>query len=103
MRRRVPVELQEQEQRELARFLTAVQRARYFALQEELRRGMQDLQQRHGISYLFISHDLAVVRHLCDEVAVLREGLIVEHGPTGFLFRDPQHPYTRALLDAVPA
>ncbi len=64
---------------------------------------MQDLQQRHGITYLFISHDLAVVRHLCDEVAVLREGLIVEHGPTSFLFRDPQHPYTRALLDAVPA
>jgi len=63
---------------------------------------MQDLQQRHGITYLFISHDLAVVRHLCDEVAVLREGRIVEHGPTGVLFGNPQHAYTRALLDAVP-
>lgn len=64
---------------------------------------MQDLQQRHGITCLFISHDLAVVHHLCDEVAVLREGRVVEQGPTGVLFRDPRHPYTRALLDAVPA
>ncbi len=63
---------------------------------------MQDLQDRHGITYLFISHDLAVVRHLCDEVAVLQAGRIVEQGPAGPLLRDPQHPYTRALLDAVP-
>ncbi len=63
---------------------------------------MRDLQARHGITYLFISHDLAVVRHLCDEVAVLQAGRIVEHGPADALFARPQHPYTRALLDAVP-
>jgi peptide/nickel transport system ATP-binding protein len=51
---------------------------------------------------MLISHDLAVVQHLCDDVAVLREGVIVEQGPPGQLFRDAKHPYTRALLEAVP-
>ncbi|RZL55117.1 MAG: ATP-binding cassette domain-containing protein [Variovorax sp.] len=63
---------------------------------------MQDLQQQLGISYLLISHDLAVVNHLCDDVAVVLKGKIVEQGPPGRLFRDAQHPYTRSLLDAVP-
>ena len=63
---------------------------------------MQDLQARFGVTYMLISHDLAVVQHLCDDVCVLREGVIVEQGPPGRLFRDAQHPYTRALLDAVP-
>ena len=63
---------------------------------------MQDLQAQFGITYMLISHDLAVVHHLCDEVAVLRQGLIVEQGPPEQLFRDAQHPYTRALLEAVP-
>jgi ABC-type glutathione transport system ATPase component len=63
---------------------------------------MQDLQAQFGITYMLISHDLAVVHHLCDEVAVLREGLIVEQGPPERLFRDAQHPYTRALLESVP-
>jgi peptide/nickel transport system ATP-binding protein len=63
---------------------------------------MQDLQARFGVTYLLISHDLAVVQHLCDDVCVLREGVIVEQGPPERLFRDAQHPYTRALLEAVP-
>ncbi|MEY2619607.1 MAG: hypothetical protein RL522_2609 [Pseudomonadota bacterium] len=63
---------------------------------------MQDLQAQFGVTYLLISHDLAVVHHLCDEVAVLWQGRIVEQGPPERLFRDPQHPYTRTLLDAVP-
>ena len=63
---------------------------------------MQDLQARHGVTYLLISHDLAVVHHLCEEVAVLWQGRIVEQGPPERLFRAPQHPYTRTLLDAVP-
>jgi ABC-type glutathione transport system ATPase component len=63
---------------------------------------MQDLQAQFGITYMLISHDLAVVQHLCDDVAVLREGSIVEQGPPERLFRDAQHPYTRALLEAVP-
>ncbi len=63
---------------------------------------MQDLQQQFGISYLLISHDLAVVNHLCDQVCVVWKGQIVEQGPPGELFRDARHPYTRTLLDAVP-
>ncbi len=63
---------------------------------------MQDLQQREGISFLLISHDLAVVNHLCDDVVVLLEGKIVEAGPPERLFRDARHPYTRRLLAAVP-
>ena len=63
---------------------------------------MQDLQAQFGVTYMLISHDLAVVQHLCDDVCVLREGVIVEQGPPERLFRDAQHPYTRALLDAVP-
>jgi len=63
---------------------------------------MQDLRAEFGITYMLISHDLAVVQHLCDDVAVLREGEIVEQGPPERLFRDAKHPYTRALLEAVP-
>jgi len=63
---------------------------------------MQDLQAAFGITYMLISHDLAVVHHLCDDVAVLWQGRIVEQGPPEQLFRAAQHPYTRTLLEAVP-
>ena len=63
---------------------------------------MQDLQAQFGITYMLISHDLAVVHHLCDDVAVLWQGRIVEQGPPERLFESPEHPYTRALLEAVP-
>ncbi len=63
---------------------------------------MQDLQQQFGVTYLLISHDLAVVDHLCDEVAVIFQGRIVEQGSPQTLFQAAAHPYTRALLDAVP-
>ena len=63
---------------------------------------MQDLQQQFGVTYLLISHDLAVVNHLCDEVAVIFQGRIVEQGSPHALFTAAAHPYTRALLDAVP-
>jgi ABC-type oligopeptide transport system ATPase subunit len=63
---------------------------------------LQDLQSQFGVTYMLISHDLAVVQHLCDDVAVLWQGRIVEQGPPERLFRAAQHPYTQALLDAVP-
>src|ERR1700722_18414523 len=63
---------------------------------------LQDLQGRLGLTLLLISHNLAVVRHLCDRVAVMYLGRIVEVAPTEQLFRDPRHPYTRGLLAAIP-
>ena len=63
---------------------------------------MQDLQTRMGVTYLFISHDLAVVDHLCDDVMVMQHGRVVEHGPPEQVFQRPQHAYTRQLLAALP-
>ena len=61
-----------------------------------------DLQDRRGIGYLLIYHDLNVVGYLCSEVAVMYRGHIVEYAPTGELFENPQHPYTLSLLSAIP-
>ena len=63
---------------------------------------MLDLRERHQLTYLFISHDLSIVRHMTENVAVMFAGRIVEQGPTQDLFEDPSHPYTRDLLQAVP-
>ena len=63
---------------------------------------MQELHEHAGVTYLLISHDLAVVSHLCDEVLVLKDGAVVEQGTPVELFDQPRHPYTQALVRAVP-
>ena len=63
---------------------------------------LRRLQARHGIAYLFISHDLSVVRQLAEQILVMRQGKIVERGRTEDVIFNPKQKYTRALLDAVP-
>ncbi len=73
------------------------------SIQAQVLNLMLDLQQEFGLAYLFISHDLSVVRHIADEVLVLYLGRPVEQGAKETIFRRPQHPYTRALLAATPS
>src|SRR5262245_53819522 len=73
------------------------------SVQAQILNLFRGLQEELGLTYLFIAHDLSVIRHMSDRVAVMYVGKIVETGPASLLFADPLHPYTRALLAAVPA
>ncbi len=72
------------------------------SIQSQILNLLNDLQDEMNLSYLFIAHNLAVVQHFCDEVAVMYLGRIVEKAPADALYADPRHPYTQALLMAVP-
>lgn len=72
------------------------------SIQAQIVNLFQDLQQRLGLTYLFIAHDLSMIRYLCHRVAVMLRGKIVEIGPTDAIFSNPQHAYTKALLSAIP-
>ena len=72
------------------------------SVQEQILTLLEDIRDRMGLSYLFISHDLAVVARIADEVAVMRQGVVVEQATPDTLFYNPRHPYTRALIAAQP-
>ncbi len=72
------------------------------SIQAQILNLLKQLQQKHGYTYMFITHDLAVVKHISDEVLVMYLGQMVEKAETKELFRNPRHPYTRALLSAIP-
>jgi peptide/nickel transport system ATP-binding protein len=78
------------------------QRIADVSVQAQVLNLMMDLQDRYGLSYLLVSHDLAVVNLMCDDVLVLQSGRVVEQGPAVQIFEHAEHPYTRALLAAVP-
>lgn len=73
------------------------------SIQADILNLLKALQKDLNLTYLFISHDLSVVAHTCDEVAVMYLGRIVEHAPTRELFSNPKHPYTKALLSSIPS
>ena len=72
------------------------------SIQAQILNLMQDLQEQMGLTYIFITHDLSVVNHFANDIAVMYLGQLIEKAPSVTLFDNPVHPYTRALLSAIP-
>lgn len=72
------------------------------SIQSQILNLMMDLRDKYGLSYIFIAHDLAVIEHISDEIAVMYLGKIVEHTDSETLYARPLHPYTRALISSIP-
>jgi len=72
------------------------------SIQAQIINLLQDLQKEFGLTLLFVAHDLSVIKHICDRIAVMYLGKIVETATKKELFNNPKHPYTRALLSAIP-
>jgi oligopeptide/dipeptide ABC transporter ATP-binding protein len=73
------------------------------SIQAQILNLLQDLQEQHGLTYMFVTHDLSVVRHISDDICVMYLGQLVETSPSKELFKKPLHPYTQALISAVPS
>jgi peptide/nickel transport system ATP-binding protein len=73
------------------------------SIQAQILNLLQDLQDQRGLTYMFITHDLSVVKHISDNILVMYLGIAVEHSPTKEMFQHPLHPYTQALLSAIPS
>jgi peptide/nickel transport system ATP-binding protein len=73
------------------------------SIQAQILNLLQDLQEQFGIAYMFVTHDLSVVRHISDDICVMYLGQLVETAPSKELFKNPLHPYTKALLSAIPS
>ncbi len=72
------------------------------SVQAQVLNFMQDIQQELNLTYLFISHDLGIIRHMCDQIGIMYKGRYVEQGTTNDIFNDPQHIYTKRLVAAIP-
>ena len=72
------------------------------SIQAQILNLLQDLQEQRGLTYLFITHDLSVVKHISDSILVMYVGCVVEKSPSRELFEKPLHPYTKGLLSAIP-
>ena len=73
------------------------------SIQAQILNLLMDLREEHGLTYVFISHNMSVVKHIADDICVMYLGQLVETSPSEELFRKPMHPYTRALLSAIPS